>query len=310
MTPHASDHPFLPAAAGWAKSPDNPVLGGALGTCFDVCVLQARGAFRMWFSWRPQKSIGLVESEDGVRWSAPTIVLGPNPSSGWEQDINRISVVPGADGYRMWYCGQVTSPNRTCIGCATSRDGRTWQRTQSDPVLAPERPWEGEAVMCPHVLWDEALGLYRMWYSAGEQYEPDVIGYATSRDGLIWEKRAAPVFTPDRGSAWECHKVAACQVIPHRGWHLMFYIGFRDVDHAHIGLARSRDGTSDWQRHPANPILAPTPSSWDHDATYKPFALYDEEADLWRLWYNGRRGHLEQIGLALHQGENLGFPSP
>jgi hypothetical protein len=36
--------------------------------------------------------------------------------------------------------------------------------------------------MCPHVLWDEGPAV-RMWYSAGEQYEPNAIGYATSSDG-------------------------------------------------------------------------------------------------------------------------------
>ena len=48
------------------------------------------------------------------------------------------------------------------------------------PVLVPERPWEKVAVMCPHVLWDEQAKLYRMWYSGGEQEEPNAIGYATS----------------------------------------------------------------------------------------------------------------------------------
>jgi len=92
----------------------------------------------------------------------------------------------------------------------------------------------------------------------------------------------------------------------HRGeWYLMFYIGFRDVDHAQIGVARSRDGISHWQRHPANPIIRPGHNQWDHDACYKPYAIYDGAR--WLLWYNGRHGSLEQIGLALHQGEDLGF---
>jgi hypothetical protein len=34
-----------------------------------------------------------------------------------------------------------------------------------------------------------------MWYSGGEQYEPDAIGYATSSDRVAWTKAAAnPVF--------------------------------------------------------------------------------------------------------------------
>ena len=95
--------------------------------------------------------------------------------------------------------------------------------------------------------------------------------------------------------------------MPWRGWYYMFYIGFRDVDHAQIGLARSRDGISHWQRSKGNPIIGPTVDGWDADACYKPFALYDSVARRWLLWYNGRHGGFEQIGLATKAGPELGF---
>src|SRR5438552_2228805 len=76
-------------AAGWVKHPRNPVLGGDLGTCFDISVLREGGKYRMWFSWRPKKSIALTESPDGVQWSKPFIVLGPNLKTDWENDLNR-----------------------------------------------------------------------------------------------------------------------------------------------------------------------------------------------------------------------------
>ena len=41
------------------------------------------------------------------------------------------------------------------------------------------------------------------------------------------------------------------------------------------------------------------------DAVYKPYAIFDGQK--WLLWYNGRRGGVEQIGLATHEGEDLGF---
>jgi predicted GH43/DUF377 family glycosyl hydrolase len=204
----------------------------------------------------------------------------------------------------MWYTGQAR--DRSWVGYATSTDGKTWKRMSDRPVLASEKPWEKVAVMCPHVIWDEPAGLYRMWYSAGEQYEPNAIGHATSPDGLTWTKHADnPVFRPDPQCPWEKHKVTACQVLRQGDWHVMFYIGFRDEDHAQIGIARSKDGLSGWQRHPANPILRPGRDKWDHDACYKPFAILG--GGRWLLWYNGRRGGAEQIGLAMHEGEDLGF---
>jgi len=296
----------LQTSAGWVKYENNPVLGGDLGTCFDVSLLNEQGRYRMWFSWRPRKSLALVESVDGINWSEPRIVLGPHPDSGWEDDINRPTVIRKDGTYHMWYTGQARG--RSWIGYATSSDGVTWKRMADKPVLSSERPWEDVAVMCPHVLWDDEAAVYRMWYSAGQQYEPNAIGYATSPDGLHWQKLPAnPIFTARADSPWEQHKVTACQIIPDADGYLMFYIGFRDEHHAQIGLARSRDGISGWQRHPANPIIFPGGDAWDGDACYKPFAIYDDRRERWLLWYNGRRGSAEQIGLALHQGRDLGF---
>jgi beta-1,2-mannobiose phosphorylase / 1,2-beta-oligomannan phosphorylase len=291
--------------AGWTKYRGNPVMGGQYGTCFDIAVLKEGDTYRMWLSWRPKKSVALVQSQDGIHWSGPPqVVLGPRSDTGWEENINRPVVVKRADGYHLWYTGQ--AKGQSWIGYATSPDGVRWKRMSDKPVLSPDKPWEKVAVMCPHVIWDAKARLFRMWYSGGEQYEPDAIGYATSPDGLTWTKHAAnPVFQSDPRLPWEQHKVTAVQVVQQGDWHLMFYIGFRDVDHAQIGVARSRDGITDWQRHPANPIIRPGKDQWDHDACYKPYAIFDGRK--WLLWYNGRHGKLEQIGVALHEGEDLGF---
>jgi predicted GH43/DUF377 family glycosyl hydrolase len=288
----------------WTKFQENPVLGGDLGTVFDVSVLKEEDGFRMWFSWRPKSSVAIVESNDGIHWSEPIIALGPNKATGWEDRINRPIVVKRPDGYHMWYTGQ--NHRNSYIGHAISSDGKTWSRTSDNPVLAPDQPWEKEAVMSPHVLWDEDQNGYRMWYSGGEQYEPDAIGYAVSPDGQTWSKLPAPVFGPSNESEWESFKVTGGQVILHNGWHIMFYIGFQDIDHAQIGLARSRDGITNWQRHPANPIIwRGVSGTWDHDAVYKPFAVLGDGR--WYLWYNGRLHGKEQIGLAIHEGVDLGF---
>ncbi len=291
-------------AAGWMKYKSNPVLGGSLGTCFDVGVLREDRVYRMWFSWRPRRSIALVESEDGIHWSEPVIVLGPNPATGWEESVNRPGVMRLADSYYLWYTGQARG--QSWIGCATSADGRSFRRKSGRPVLEANVPWEKGAVMCPHVLYDQSNRVFRMWYSGGEQYEPNAIGYATSPDGLVWTKDPGnPIFVPDWKNAWEKDRVTACQVIAHGGWHLMFYIGFSSLSHAQIGAARSRDGVRDWERHAANPLIRPSNNGWDKDAVYKPYAVLD--GNRWLMWYNGRRGKVETIGLAIHDGADLGF---
>jgi predicted GH43/DUF377 family glycosyl hydrolase len=287
----------------WRKYEKNPVLGGTLGTCFDVAVLHEGGRYRMWFSWRPRRSIALVESEDGLTWSEPVIALSPS-NSGWEDDVNRPVVIKEGGKYHMWYTGQ--AKGKSWIGYATSEGGKTWKRASDKPVVSPEATWEKTAVMCPHVLYDEDKKIYRMWYSGGEQYEPNAIGHATSPDGLKWTKHEKnPIFRPDAKHAWERDRVTACQVVKQGDWYVMFYIGFSDRDHARIGLARSKDGMTGWERHRGNPIIRPDKDRWDGDAVYKPYAIFDGKK--WLLWYNGRRGGMEQIGVAIHEGEDLGF---
>jgi len=117
----ASSPETRPAAAtrpapdsGWSKWAGNPVLGGRVGTCFDVALLHEHGVYRLWFSWRPRTSIAVVESSDGVHWNEPLIALAPETRTGWENDVNRPVVVKRTDGYHLWYTGQ---PNQSsCIG--------------------------------------------------------------------------------------------------------------------------------------------------------------------------------------------------
>jgi predicted GH43/DUF377 family glycosyl hydrolase len=70
-------------------------------------------------------------------------------------------------------------------------------------------------------------------------------------------------------------------------------------------MARSKNGTDDWEKYPDNPIIAPTPDAWDADACYKPYAI--QEKDRWILWYNGRSQRVEQIGVAFYNNHILDF---
>jgi len=44
-------------------------------------------------------------------------------------------------------------------------------------------------------------------------------------------------------------------------------------------------GTGQWVKYPGNPVLAPTPGSWDADYVVGPRVLYD--GHIFRMWYNG-----------------------
>ena len=282
------------------KHGSNPIYGGAdTGTLFDVYVTeQPGGGLRMDLSTRSNDSLSVSFSSDGVRWSPPRVTLAPDLSSGWEDSVNRNCVLKIGDKYRMWYTGQARG--YSFIGLAESDDGMTFRRANTEPVLFPERPWEGSSVMNPCVLFED--GVYRMWYSAGETYEPNVIGYAESRDGFSWRRSPVnPIFVCEEDNEFERERIGGCQVIRHGELgYLMFYIGYRDIDTACI-CALSENGVTGFRRCRANPLIAPTPGEWDGDACYKPSALYDGRG--WRIWYNGRRGREEYVGLAEMKGD-------
>jgi len=297
----------------WCKFPGNPVISSERwGTLFDPFVLRTGRKFRMYLSWRPQNAIAVLESPDGIHWSDPQIVLGSFPRKDLrEHHINRACVIELPDGrFRMYYSGEgpdFKAEKHACIFAAESSDGIHWDRLR-DFIFSPDGAWQKFGVMCPHVLYDEEEKKYKMWYSGmndpGACYEPDAIGFAESADGLSWElPYASPVFSAETVHPAKLVKVTAAQVIKEAPWYYMFYIGFESDSRATICLCRSRTGTGEWEQHPENPILRPDEGSWDHDACYKPSVCRSGSGLL--LWYNGRRGAPEQIGLAVKKSLDL-----
>ncbi len=299
--------PVMGHENGWHKYEGNPVLGGPeLGTCFDVNVISEGSAkYNMYFSWRPKRAIALSRSEDGAVWTHPQIVLESDPDSGWEDDLNRSCTLFWNGKYHMWYVGQARGYSK--IGYAVSDDGEHFTRVQKEPVMVPEYNYEGYSVMNPYVLRDEARGVFRMWYASGETYEPNVLCYAESRDGINWERSPLnPIFVHGEKGAWDQDRVGGCEVHPlPDGSFIMFYIGYYDIDTARIGAAVSPDGITRWKRLEANPLVEPTAGSWDASACYKPSVVRDEENNRWMLWYNGRNGSDEYVGFVLHEGISL-----
>ena len=304
---------IMTADAGtWRPYEGNPVLGNEkLGTCFDVNVVtDAPAPYTMYFSWRPEKAIALVRSEDAMTWTQePEICLKADPTSGWEDDLNRSCTVFKDGVWHMWYTGQANG--RSKIGYATSRDGVHFTRVRREPVMVPERDYEKLSVMNPYVRWDARRNVWRMWYAAGETYEPNVLCYAESKDGLSWRKwEKNPMFGHGEGLVWDRDRVGACEVHPlPDGRFAMFYIGYSDIDTARIGCAVSDDGLTNWRRLNQNPIVAPDLGTWNSSACYKPSVVRDERNNRWLLWYNGRNGRPEYVGCAIHEGLDLEAPS-
>jgi len=264
----------------------------------------------MWFSWRAKSVLAHVSSTDGVVWSDPPQIIIERPKT-WRlrllrkvrllrnpcREVSRPSVIYHSGIYHLWFCEHY---HKVIVSYATSKDGLFWKLVRRG-VLVPDREWEKNAVMCPCVLYDEDEKLFKMWYSGGEQYEPDSIGYAVSANGKHWRKHPRnPVFTPDPTLEWEKDRVTAMHVVRTPGMYYGFYIGFQDgFERSCIGVAKSPDGVSNWRRHEGNPIVTPgAGDAWDNCNVYKPYVIC--AAQRWKMWYNASRktDRLEQVGLA------------
>ena len=251
----------------FAKYENNPILGNTeLGTCFDVYVTKESERYRMDFSWRPKKSLAVTFSDDGIHWEMPQTTLAFDDNTGWEERVTRNCVLKIDNKYKMWYTGHARG--YCFIGYAESDDGINFKRVLTEPVLISDHYWEKTAVMNPCVLYED--GKYKMWYAGGETYEPNALGYAESDDGIHWTKsKFNPIFVKDEKNYYEQDRIGGCQIIRTEDMgYVMFYIGYENIDKAQVCIARSDNGITGWEKSPLNPIISPTPGSWDSDACF------------------------------------------
>lgn len=289
---HAYDYPET--SGGWRKYGSKPVYGNiSTGSIFDPYVQKCGEEYVMYASERNSGSIIRLESSDGKSWKNKQVCLCGGCLK-WAASVNRACVMPKDNEWHMWFTGQKN--NFSVIGYARSKDGILFHPVSDIPALHPIEAYEGNSVMNPCVLWDARKSIYKMWYSAGEDYEPDVICYAESSDGMLWQRYREPVMRPDKKYKYAQYKLGGCDVKYLNGKYVMFYIGYQNLDVARICNAESIDGIH-WMPSVDNPIIAPTYGSWDADAVYKPSVVSEGETFL--LWYNGRHKRREYIGLAL-----------
>ena len=278
----------------WIKYFYNPILGDALtGTLFDPFVIYHDNLFKMYVSWRNRGSIALSISKNGINWSKLRIVLDKGDAQSWESIVNRCSIILFKNKYYLYYTGQNNDVSK--IGLATSYDGYHFEKEKTNPILNPFFDYEKQSVMIPHVIYDNDEKIFKMWYSAGETYEPDVICYATSKDGIKWIKyKDNPIFKPNTNKkSLDFYKVGGSNVHKiSKKEYLMFYIGYSDINTARIFMAKSKNGINNWKRS-KNPIIMPTKGQFDSDACYKPSGIFNKKFKKWMVYYNGRKRNKE-----------------
>jgi len=210
----ASTDGFRPYRIGFATSDNginwnahsSPVLEPETGkwdesTVEIPMVLIENGQYKMWYTgWSPSDDkgkIGYATSQNGINWQKdttnnPIMVAG---NTAWEAGGNHYPSILSVQGeYKMWYTGYNTTYTSGMIGRATSQDGINWQRdTTNNPVLRIGSPgeWDDAKVDVGHVLLINST--FHMWYDGRPTSGfPQQIGYASSSDGITWNKYSDP----------------------------------------------------------------------------------------------------------------------
>ncbi len=309
--------PMLP----WVKDASNPVLVpacwavGKTGITMAV-IKEAPNSYKAWYTAAAATAsgytgfnLGYATSTDGLTWTQDATPVMSGTAKGW--DVNGIytaSVLKDGDTYRMWYAGREASGVRE-IGYATSPDGLAWTKVGTGPVLTTANPWEAGNVYYPSVIKDGDV--YKMYYSGRAVNVPDnsppEICYATSADGINWDKPNLGLFDFGGSTAnnivmplgaagsFDVTRATHPHVIKDGDVYRMWYGGYDEdatttdpTTEWAIGYATSTDGIN-WTKSGDNPVLEAS-QEWEMNegagrGVQTPWVIRD--GDTYQMWYFG-----------------------
>lgn len=203
-------------------------------------------------------------------------------------------VVLRGSTFNMWYTGNDGFNNR--IGYATSSDGVTWIRQNGGNAVIDHgqlSDWDASGVSDPWVVDD--AGVLHMWFTGFDGLRTR-IGYASSNDGLTWNKAGGAVLELGDYGKFDEEGVSAPTVVKVGGTFHMWYIGVTGKATA-IGYATSNDGLTWSRQNNANGVFFPTGTgTFDTDSIWSPSVTFFN--NVYKMYYTGFNGNMNQIGVA------------
>ncbi len=229
-----------------------------------------------------------IISQNWNWWESPSNpFLTPDPSPAWDDEHVFGCDVLFYDGmYHMWYTGD--GGDRWKIGYATSPDGETWRKYESNPVLVAQSsiPWHANSVYAPRVLLID--GVFHMWY---ETYPNS--GHATSTDGITWVHDTQPAFETTTGTFYEDF-VFVGDVMQIDDQFVAWVNGKRNGVWK-VGRATSPDAVN-WTMD-ADPCFETSTNGWDSQDLYASTVIHNGMQYI--MWYAASNGDVyNQIGRA------------
>ena len=241
---------FSDDGLSWRRYANNPIFSPQPDAWDNsriehLTVLEEDGRFLAWYAgdadFDRQFQIGYAESPDGISWArSPDPVLSPGPPGSWDDHIvTPAAVLREGSKYRMYYWGGAvtTSSVRTWkMGLATSTDGVNWEKYADNPVFEGRPDSWDVGVLDMDVV--KVNGAYYMVYQGNEEGRDRTrLGFATSADGIEWQRSDEPFFDNGAAGSWDAQWTEAPVLLQvDDGW-AMIYMGWGGSGGQQIGIA-------------------------------------------------------------------------
>ena len=128
-----------------------------------------------------------------------------------------------------------------------------------------------------------------MWYAGWDLFSTFVcIGYATSSDGISWQRDTVhnPVVRNGALAEWDHVRVFNPHVIQRGNLYHMWYDGSPGTGGS-IGYATSIDSGITWTKYASNPVLSYSPGTWEASWVEAGSVLMRANHDSLDMWYSG-----------------------
>jgi len=310
---------FSPAdtLATWTKYENNPVLEGTEGKWDNASVanqkvLYINGVYKMWYSGHNGNiwQIGYATSPDGLIWEKYTQpIITPNSAENWEnrtvKEVTHPSVLfTPPNKYEMWYCvissTWQTGEDRFRVKYASSNDGINWNIYPGYVLIGTPNKWDRGGIGRGFSII-KVDNTYKMWYSGVNEQNKWGIGFATSKDGINWNKYPSneepqEIITPN--NLWEKSWLSYPYVLYNGQIYYMFYVSASSGTGENIVYAISTDGIN-WEKpnNGINPIITVGDhGSFDSHDIVTPSVI--KEDGIFKMWYSGFNGNKWRIGFA------------
>lgn len=272
--------------------------------CYSPHVIHHDGRFRMWYLGTSEASrsnnivMGYAESEDGIRWTEyPDNPILTAEDVGWGRLIQTPFVMFDDEvrKYRMWFvsgrgvtrdkANKITENNQQ-LAYAESDDGIHWDVHPHSLYPSGRSP----------VIVRTTPNRYRMWMGSSpdpNQIPSGIYGNIyefSSRDGLKWERSAAPVLRPQSPAQSTVYPYVVRLKDTWYMWHGCHVPGKR----FELFCAKSTDGTH-WEVDHSKPAFPASEGKTLFDSKYTSTPSIVQMPGRLLMYYSARDWKTEYI---------------